>query len=335
MGTSDRTPAQLLIPVPYLGTVNLWLLRGEPLTLVDTGPKSDEALWAVEQALRDHGLAVEDIELLLLTHHHLDHTGLAGRIRERSGARVAALDATAAWGVGYHEQAAVERRFTEGLLAEHGVPSQLVADTAPFWEHIIRGSADYETDVVLKDGDEIVAGGRTLRVVHRPGHSTTDTLFVDDAANEAIVGDHLLATITSGAETTESDLPAGGRRRALFDYLTGVRLTAAMNLDRCYTGHGAIIRDPATLIDERFAFHSARLDRIAEIVESGADTAFAISESLWSEEVAATQTVLAIWEVLGHLDILVNRGTLSEDVDPNGAHSFHPTGALRIATANR
>jgi glyoxylase-like metal-dependent hydrolase (beta-lactamase superfamily II) len=272
--------------------------------------------------------------LVLLTHHHLDHTGLAGRIRERSGARVAALDATAAWGSGYHERAAAERRFTDALLAAHGVPSAFIAAAEPFWEHIIRGSADYETDVVLHDGDEIAAGGRTLRVVHRPGHSTTDTLFVDDAANEAIVGDHLLATITSGAETTESDLPAGGRRRALFDYLTGLRLTAAMNLDRCYTGHGATVRDPATLIDERFAFHSARLDRIAEIVESGADTAFAIAEALWSEEVAATQTVLAIWEVLGHLDILVNRGTLSEDVDANGAHSFHPTGALRIATAH-
>ena len=47
MGPSDHTPAQLLIPVPYLGTVNLWLLRGDPLTLVDTGPKSDEAVWAL------------------------------------------------------------------------------------------------------------------------------------------------------------------------------------------------------------------------------------------------------------------------------------------------
>jgi glyoxylase-like metal-dependent hydrolase (beta-lactamase superfamily II) len=331
MGTSDHTPAQLLIPVPYLGTVNLWLLRGEPLTLVDTGPRSEEGLWSLERQLREHGLAVEDIELILLTHHHLDHTGLAGRIRERSDAKVAALDATAAWGVGYHEQARAERRFTEKLLAAHGVPSELVAETEPFWEHIIRGSADYETDVVLADGDEIRAGGRTLRVMHRPGHSTTDTLFVDDAANEAIVGDHLLAKITSGAEATESTLPAGGRRRALFDYLTGLKLTATMGLGRCYSGHGPIIRNPAKLIDERFEFHSARLDHITEIVESGAETAFAISQSLWSEEVAATQTVLAIWEVLGHLDILVNRGTLSEDVDPAGLHSFRPTGVLRIA----
>ena len=326
-------PVQLALPVPFLGTVNLWLLRGEPLTLVDTGPRSDEALSALEDELDRHGLRVEDIELVLLTHHHLDHSGLAATIKERSGAHVAALDATAAWGLGYHEHAAAERRFTERLLAAHGVPQRFIADAEPFWEHIVRASADYATDAVLSDGDEIRAGGRTLRVVHRPGHSTSDTLFVDDSSNDAFVGDHLLAKITSGAEATQSELPGGGRRRALFDYLTGLRLTAAMQLRTCYSGHGPVIRDPARLIEERFAFHSARLDRIAEIVEGGADTAFAISRQLWSDEIAATQTVLAIWEVLGHLDILIHRGLLLEDVDPDGHHSFHRTEATEIAAA--
>jgi glyoxylase-like metal-dependent hydrolase (beta-lactamase superfamily II) len=326
-------PVQLPIPVPFLGTVNLWLLTGDPLTLVDTGPRSDEALVALEEQLAARGLAVEDIELLLLTHHHLDHTGLASTIRERSGARVAALAPTAAWGGRYHERAAAERRFTERLLAAHGVPPRLVAGTAPFWEHIVRGSASYETDLVLADGDEIVAGGRALRVVHRPGHSTTDTLFVDQTSDEAFVGDHLLAEITSGAEATQSEQPAGGRRRALLDYLAGLRLTAAMPLRVCYPGHGPVIHDPARLIDERLAFHSVRLERIAEVVEGGAATAFAVSRELWSDEVAETETVLAIWEVLGHLDLLVERGTLGEDVDARGRRSFHRTGAAEIAAA--
>jgi glyoxylase-like metal-dependent hydrolase (beta-lactamase superfamily II) len=313
--------------------VNLWLLRGEPLTLVDTGPHSDEALSALEQQLAGHGLAIEDIELVLLTHHHLDHSGLAATIKERSGARIAALDATAAWGVGYHEHAADERRFTERLLAAHGVPDQFIADAEPFWTHIVRSSADYATDVVLSDGDEIRAGGRMLRVVHRPGHSTSDTLFVEESSRDAFVGDHLLAEITTGAEVTQSELPGGGRRRALFDYLAGLRLTAAMGLRTSFTGHGPVIRNPERLIEERLAFHSGRLDRIAEIIETGADTAFAITRQLWSDEVAATQTVLAIWEVLGHLDILVHRGILVEDVDPDGGHSFHPTEAIEIAAA--
>jgi glyoxylase-like metal-dependent hydrolase (beta-lactamase superfamily II) len=319
--------------VPFLGSVNVWLLEGEPLTLVDTGPLSDEALTALERELAGRGLTIEDVELLLLTHHHLDHTGLATTIRERSGARVAALDATAAWGVRYHELAAGERVFTEQLLAAHGVPQQQIDDTAPFWAHIVNSSADYETDVVLADGDTIDAGGRTFRVVHRPGHSTTDTLYVDEAANEAFVGDHLLAKITSGAEATESVLPARGRRRALYDYLTGLRLTATMGLQTTFTGHGPVITDAAGLIDERMAFHSTRLDRVEEIVDGGASTAFEISRRLWSDEVARTQTVLAIWEVLGHLDILLARGVLQEHVD-DGHHSFHPTEAIQRATTS-
>src|SRR5256885_4355128 len=129
-------PVQLPLPVPFLGAVNAWLLEGEPLTLVDTGPVRCDSLTALEAGLAARGYGVEDLELVLLTHHHLDHTGLASTIRERSGARVAALAATAAWGTGYHARAAEERTFTEDLLAAHGVPAPVVAATEPFWQHI-------------------------------------------------------------------------------------------------------------------------------------------------------------------------------------------------------
>jgi glyoxylase-like metal-dependent hydrolase (beta-lactamase superfamily II) len=168
--------------------------------------------------------------------------------------------------------------------------------------------------------------------VHRPGHSATDTLFVDEASNDAFVGDHLLAEITSGAETTQSEL-AGGRRRALLEYLRGLQLTRATQLRTGFAGHGPVIGEPARLIDERFAFHSTRLDRIAVIVEAGAQTAFDVSRRLWSDEVAQTETVLAVWEVLGHMDILVERGTLSEHVDEGGRHSFHRTEAVEVAAS--
>lgn len=326
-------PAQLLLPVPFLGTVNVWLLEGEPLTLIDTGPKRDDSLAALEEGLAARGRRIEDLELLLLTHHHLDHTGLAATIRERSGAQVAALAATADWGLGYHARAAEERRFSERLLSAHGVPDELVAATEPFWAHIVRESSDYDTDIVLVDGDVIVAGGRQLRLVHRPGHSTTDTLFVDDDAETAFVGDHLLAQITSGTEATPALHPGGGRRRALVDYLAGLRQTAELPLRVCYPGHGPKIGDARGLIDERLAFHGDRLDRIEWLVRDRAETAFEVAKRLWSTEVAETQTVLAIWEVVGHLDLLVDGGVVSEAVDGRGTHLFHPTEAGEIAAA--
>lgn len=323
--------AQIAIPVPYLGSVNVWLLKGDPLTLVDAGPANDEALASLEQQLDGHGLRVEDVELLLITHHHLDHSGLAAKIKLRSGARIAAHRGTARWGVGYHERAAEEHRFTLTLMAAHGVPEHLIAASAPFFAHIMRDSAAYGTDRVLLDGDTIRAGDRTLRVVFRPGHSTTDTLLVDEASGDAFVGDHLLADITSGAELMPTELPGDERRRALLEYLANLRKTAAMQLATCFPGHGPTIEDHRRLIEERMAFHSTRLDLIAQHVEAGCSTAFEIARRLWSDEVAETQTVLAIWEVLGHLDILVNRGTVRERVGDRGHHYFHSREAVGLA----
>jgi glyoxylase-like metal-dependent hydrolase (beta-lactamase superfamily II) len=325
---------QIPLPLLYLGSVNVWLLRGDPLTLVDTGPATDEALESLEEQLGEHGFAVEDIESVLITHHHLDHSGLATAIKQRSGADIAAHRGTALWGLRIQERAAAERQFTLALMASHGVPEHVVEGSQKFFDRILADSAPYETDRVLSEGDTVRAGSRTLRVVFRPGHSTTDTLFVDESSYDAFVGDHLLANITSGAELMPTELPGDERRRGLLDYLANLRKTQAMGLRTCYSGHGPTIENHRALIDDRLAFHSTRLDRIADYVADGCPTAFEIAQRLWSEDVAATQPVLVIWEVLGHLDVLVNRGTVREEVDEHGMHRFCPREAVRLAVAN-
>jgi glyoxylase-like metal-dependent hydrolase (beta-lactamase superfamily II) len=325
--------AHIAIPIPVIGAVNLWLLRGDPLTLVDTGPANDKAFATLEEQLAVQGVALTDLELILITHHHLDHSGLAARIKNVAGAQIAAHRGTARWGLEYHERIAEERRFTVALMSAHGVPDHLIAATEPFYDYIAREGTAFETDRVLLDGETIRAGGRSLRVVFRPGHSTTDTLFVDDLAEEAFVGDHLLAKITTGAELGPTEMPGDERRRALLEYLSNLRATAAMRLTTCYSGHGPTIHDHRQLIEERMAFHSDRLDRIAQHVADGCTTAFEIARRLWSDEIAETQTVLAIWEVVGHLDILVNRGTVLEQVDDRGCHHFRPRDAVGLAAA--
>src|SRR5262249_14079090 len=141
------------------------------------------------QQLDDHEFTLEQIELVLLTHHHLDHSGLATTIKARSGARIAAHRSTARWGVDYVERAAAEQHFTRALMAAHGVPVDVIDSSDDFFGLIISNGRPFETDIVLSDGDRITAGSRTLRVVYRPGHSTTDTLYVDESSDEAYVGD--------------------------------------------------------------------------------------------------------------------------------------------------
>jgi glyoxylase-like metal-dependent hydrolase (beta-lactamase superfamily II) len=321
------------LPVPYLGSVNLWLLRGSPLTLVDTGPGNTESLQTLEWELEQKDVRLADLELVLLTHHHLDHSGLAGAIRERSGARVAALAETAAWGRRYHARSAVERVFTGRLLEEHGVPGELAAGVGPFYDYIVANSARFEADDALADGDIIRAGDRVLRVIHRPGHSTTDTIYVDDDARIAFVGDHLLAHITSNAELTPAHPERDERRRALLDYLPNLRLTVELPVDLCLAGHGPEIHDHSRLIAERLAFHSQRLEEILAAIDPAGSTAFEIAERLWPVELVAAQTVLAIWEVVGHLDLLGANGAIDDDVDDHGHRVYRTTRSASLAAA--
>ena len=178
--TSCRPIIAIPLPLAHVGSVNAWLLPGDPVTLIDTGPREARAEAALEAGLQREGLRVEDIELVLATHHHLDHVGLAATIQRRAGARVAVLDRVADYARRYAHEVEQDRRFARALMAHHGVPEQVVDDSEDFWDFIRATTEDFSADVRLADGDRVRAGGRSLRVVARPGHSTTDTLFVDD-----------------------------------------------------------------------------------------------------------------------------------------------------------
>ncbi len=310
---------QIQAPLPHIGSVNMWLLRGEPLTLIDTGPRSDAALTALEAGLGREGLRIEDIELVIPTHHHLDHTGLTSTIVARSGARVAALDRAAEYGAHYVERSEADRTFSRALMLHHGVPESVIESSEGFWDYIRDASAPYETDVVLSDGDAITAGGRELRILARPGHSTTDALLVDDQSATAFVGDHLLAGISSNAEIVPVAEPTGTRPQARVQYLASLKQTASMPLGRLLTGHGDAVSDHRRLVRRRFAEHRRRCQRILAVLEEGPAHAYGIAGHLWSARTVAEQPLLVVWEVLGHLDLLLDDGTVSERVFDDGS----------------
>jgi glyoxylase-like metal-dependent hydrolase (beta-lactamase superfamily II) len=312
-------PIRIPVPLPHVGSVNTWLLRGDPLTLVDTGPRDDEALSALDAGLARAGVGIEDIELVLLTHHHVDHTGLAATIARRSGARVAAYVRAADYGRRYDERAEADRRFSLALMRHHGVPERVIEDNEAFWDFIRRTSEAYQADVSLPDGATIRAGGRDLRVVARPGHSTTDALLVDGQERIAFVGDHLLAGISSNTEIYPAVEPDGTRPRARVEYLQSLRQTAAMPLARLLTGHGDDITAHADLVHRRLVEHDRRCARIVDALRGGRASAFEIAARLWPARIVAEQPLLVVWEVLGHLDLLLDAGRVEEQVTDDGS----------------
>ena len=309
------------LPLRHVGSVNAWLLRGDPLTLVDAGPRNEEALAALEGGLGEHGVRLEDIELLIGTHHHLDHVGLFATVARRSGARVAVLDALADYASQYETRAAGERAFSRALMAAHGVPDQVIADNEGFWDFISDNSESFGTDIRLVEGDVIHAGGRDVRVVLRPGHSTTDTLLVDDENGVAFVGDHVLAGVSSNTEIYPGPGEQRRRPRARANYIDGLRKTAAMPLQTLLTGHGAPVKRHKDLIRRRMVEHNRRSERIAAVLEAGPKTAYCVAHELWPARMVREQPLLVLWEVLGHLDLL-SKGVLDEQRSADGHSRF-------------
>jgi glyoxylase-like metal-dependent hydrolase (beta-lactamase superfamily II) len=322
MSSPRSSIVPLPLPLPHLGSVNAWLLRGEPLTLLDTGPSSDVALKSLEDGLRRQGVCVSDIELVLATHHHLDHVGLAGAIKRASGATIAVLDDVAEYAVDYGHSIELDRTFSRRLMTAHGVPADVVETSEEFWDFIRSNSADFEADVRLGDGDRIRAGGRDLEVIARPGHSPTDTLFVDSGARLAFVGDHLLAGISSNTEISPVGVADGVRPQPRTEYLRNLKKTAGMPVDTLLTGHGRPVKTAPALVEVRLAEHRRRAGRIAGILLREPQSAYRIAEQLWPERTVREQPLLVVWEVLGHLETLMAAGLVTELVEDDERPRF-------------
>ncbi len=312
---------RLAIPTPFrVGRINAYLIEDSPLTLIDSGPNSAKALDELEQALKARGHSVQDIELLIVSHQHLDHFGLASILARRSGAEVAALDVLAPYLAHYGEQADADDAFAESLMLRHGIPPEVVTALRAVSAGFRGWGAAVEVTRSLADGEELRMRDRTLKVLHRPGHSPSDTVFYDDRADSGrpsllLGADHLIKHISSnpllarplGVETDSS----GPRPQALVTYIDSLAKTRAMDVSLVLPGHGPPIVEHAALIDERMRMHVRRAEKIRRLIEVEPRTAHEIAHELWGN-VAVTQAYLTLSEVLGHVDLLLADGSVVE-----------------------
>jgi glyoxylase-like metal-dependent hydrolase (beta-lactamase superfamily II) len=307
---------RLAIPTPFMvGRVNAYLIEDSPLTLVDSGPNSAKALDELEQALAARGHAVEDIELLVITHQHIDHFGLASILARRSGAEVAALDRLAPFLARFGEETDLDDRFAERTMLRHGIPPEIVTALRAVSASFRAWGAAVEVSRPLGDGAELALRDRTLRVLHRPGHSPSDTVFFDDARSILLAADHLIGHISSNPLLArplgvDGDY-TGPRPQALITYIASLQATRAMELSLVLPGHGRPISDHISLIDERMRMHRRRAEKIHGLIASQPRTAHGIAQELWGN-VAVTQAYLTLSEVLGHVDLLLEEGLVAE-----------------------
>lgn len=318
----------LPIPTPFLvGRVNCYLIEDDPLTLVDCGPNSGKALDELERAFAARGHALEDLGLIVITHQHIDHIGLVDVLARRSGAEIAALDRLSTYLGDYQGAAELDDEFAVALMLRHGIPADVTQALRAVSSAFRGWGSGAAVTRPLAHGSRLTLRDRTLEVLHRPGHSPSDTVFWDGEREILLGGDHLIKHISSNPLVARP-LPDGDddeqtRPQALRTYVASLTATRELPARIVLSGHGEPVTDHRALIDERFAMTERRARKILRLLGDGPLTAHELAQRMWGN-VAVTQAFLTLSEVLGHLDLLCAEGAVREH-DDNGIARFSAT----------
>ena len=317
---------RLRIPTPFaVGRVNCYLLEDDPLTLVDTGPNSGKSLDELQRQLDDAGHAIEDLELVVITHQHIDHLGLVEIIASRSGAEVAAIDVVVPFVERYGDDTERDDEFAGGLMRRYGIPEDVVSALRSVSASFRGWGAPAKVTRPLADGELLELRDRELEVQLRPGHSPSDTVFWDANRRILICADHLIAHISSNPLLARPLDGSDDRPRALITYLSSLARTRELPARILLPGHGEPITDHAALIDERYELHRRRAGKLAKLIAKRPRTAYELAQELWGN-VAVTQAFLTLSEVVGHVDLLIDAGLVRETEDDRVVR-FEATGA--------
>jgi glyoxylase-like metal-dependent hydrolase (beta-lactamase superfamily II) len=305
----------LRIPTPFaVGRVNCYLIEDGPLTLVDTGPNSGKALDELQSQLAARGHSIDDLELVIVTHQHIDHLGLVEIIVQHSGAEVAAIGVAAERLANFDEDAEAEDRFAVDLMIRNGIPEEVTVALRSVSRSFRGWGSHVSVTRPLADGEEITFRDRTLKAIHRPGHSPSDTVFWDEERKILIAADHLIAHISSNPLISRALDGSEQRPQALATYIESMRKTREMPAEFVLSGHGEPVVDHVALIDDRLAKHERRKEKIYKLIEERPRSGYEIAQSIWGN-VAVTQAFLTLSEVIGHADLLVNEGRIREASD--------------------
>lgn len=310
---------QIALPTPFpVGPVNAFLIKSDPPVLVDTGLNTDETYARLTQAIGEHGYAFSDLGAIIVTHGHRDHMGLLGRLLRETDLEAYGHPLVQRLGREIDQDPEDRRAFFIGILDEFGVPESIKAEANSLYDRFRAFSEPFELQHAIPDGGEALGH----RVVYVPGHSPSDTLFINEAAGYTFSGDHILTNTNPNPLLRRPD-PGQPRAKALVEYQASLRKSRKLQLGVCLTGHGDPIEDPVAAIDAILSKQAKRSEQVLRLLRDGARTPYQVSKRLFPD-LPPPHMHLGLSIAVGHMEVLEDQGAAS---------SRHRDGILEFAPA--
>ena len=306
------------IPTPfYVGDVNVYLVKEDPLTLIDVGPKTPEAAAALRNKLARQGVKLSDIRRIVLTHAHEDHCGLARQVRdEAKDAEILVHE----WETG-HLFGRLASEQHRRLMLRSGVPNTIFDEMQALYSKIslLTDSLADGDFKALKDDMEIEFSSGTLRVLHTPGHTPGSCSFIREANRTIVCGDCVLKRITPNPVLSPDPIDPTKRFPSLAEYLVSLARIREFKPTLAYGGHGEPVTDFEEIFNRYVRAIDERQRRVISLIPSSGATAFEIAQKLFPDSIETEDVhrFLAISESIAHLDYAESEGKIGLEMKDN------------------
>ena len=311
----------LSIPTPfYVGDVNVYLIREDPLTLIDVGPKTKEAAETLRRELARNGVRFSDVRRIVLTHAHEDHCGLAKSVRdEAKDAEIFIHE----WETG-HLFGRLAHEEHRQLMMRSGVPDSIFEEMKSLYEDISLLTDSLEAGDLqpLYDDMELEFDTGSLRVLHTPGHTPGSCSFVREADRTLICGDCVLKRITPNPILSADPHHPSKRFPSLAEYLVSLAKLRSFSPTLAYGGHGGPVTDFEEIFHRYVRAIDERQKKVIALVTNSGTTAFDVAKQLFPDSFDHdVHRFLAISESIAHLDYAESEGKVG--VEMSGGVEFY------------
>jgi glyoxylase-like metal-dependent hydrolase (beta-lactamase superfamily II) len=297
--------------------VAAYLLAGEDgeTVLVDAGAPGDRGWGELTDGLAEAGLAVEDLDHLLVTHPHTDHDGLVERIVEtadptvytpRSVQERLRMDTA-------RLSTRVERNARAAGLSDDAV-SKYVEQAVDSVERNRECFPPACVDVPLEPGQVFEAGDWEFEVVHTPGHQRDHACFA--AERWLFAGDQVIEPFRAAALNVGLD---DGVFDAISEFYEGYRRLRGREFETVYPGHGPVFDDFEGVVQQSVADLD---DLVSEVSETLAELAPATCLDIEETRTEARYDY-TLFETVGALGHLTDRGRAVFRVE-DGVRYYEP-----------